>query len=82
MLAKSRLAHLRELRAAPASVQSMVGRTAGHSSSDEKDEMSNDEMKNHEKEDDIVLESKITQRWRISLILWRTQPSVSQTKKR
>ena len=38
-LAMSRLAHSRGSNAAPASVRSMVSRTAGHSSSEQEDEM-------------------------------------------
>jgi hypothetical protein len=39
-LARSRLRHLRDLNAAPASARAMVGRTDGHSSSEEDDEAS------------------------------------------
>ena len=38
-LARNRLAHLRGIYAAPASVRSMVSRKAGHSSSEEEDKM-------------------------------------------
>ena len=43
-LARSRLAHLRNIRAAPASARSMVSRTAGHSSSSEEEDVTEMEM--------------------------------------